>query len=162
MITAAYLTAVIAASAIPTVTNPQIIIAPCPGAPTADGCTYLTPTAPIYINPATGDPRFTLYHELGHRYWATILGTDGRHRFLTLTHHTTVTPQLLEEAADAYATCADRETPLPPPQTGNFEIDQNFPTGSGYNPTRREQRRVCALFASAGRRAGLHLKKLNR
>lgn len=117
----------------------QIVLAPCPVDPAFnDGCEF--EGGVIYVDPDCWmcDDRMirnALYHELGHRFAAEqprvvrgfrrLTGMQRRSAYL-----------IGERFADAYADCAFDAMP------GSWR----FIDGYGYEPTRREHRKACALI----------------
>lgn len=138
----------IARMQMPVVPDQQVIVGPCP-VPAWDlgesGCTWLTPEAPIYIMRASD--RWTLAHEMGHRYSVIMLTQGDRDRFATIMRYRGHPPVGDERIADAYASCALGWKPSP-----GHVSDANFPTGRSYWPSPREQRRVCGMLRRAAER----------
>lgn len=125
--------------------NLEVILAPCPGAAEDSGCTYPTDNSPVWVDPAQFSP-FVLYHEMGHRYRFEVMTPRAQARFVAIMHYKAWTDDVEEQFADAYATCAMGLMPIRSHDAD--EVDENFPTGNQYEPTRRQQDRVCQLILS--------------
>lgn len=132
---------------VPAPPHQEILVAPCPGYIDVAGCTWTTPSAPIYIAP--GDVFWPeLYHELGHKF-AALMPPGAILAFGTLTHRRAVARDD-ERLADAYMLCARGLMPH-----GRPAEDPDWVSGYGYEPTRREHRRVCAMLTHAAVEMGL-------
>jgi hypothetical protein len=111
----------------------------------------------IYVDPATPDPMFALWHERGHVIDAQRLSPGERNRFRNLVMRAQDTtgafasmPWLARQAgeapqaspgeffADAYATCSLRQLP----NSGDFSI------GYGYMPSTNESAQAICSFIS--------------
>lgn len=142
--------AVLATSRVPVVHGMTISYGECHIAIPAAGCSLGNDTIIVDgdLLATNGDPALTvppmLFHEAGHVFAAHV-GPGVVHRFARITH-TRVT--VGERFADAYMACALGWVPRPTFWNGG----PNFPTGYGYEPSRRVHRVVCAMFARAGAR----------
>lgn len=130
----------------PTIADPVVIVAVCPGDAESFGCTYAKEGSPIWITPGMLS-RFALLHELGHRYQFDVMPADGLRRFESVMHLRQWTADTTEMFADAYASCALGWVPRRSANVDN--VDPHFPTGYGYWPTRHQQDQVCDLIADA-------------
>lgn len=130
-----------------------VIYAPCPGYPDALGCVTSDQPDTIYVS---SHDRGDLEHERGHIFDRRNLDDGERNRIKRMLHKTQMawcdtetymalrdqTPENsppCEDFADAYENC----------RMGWNPDGDTFDVSYGYNPTRREHRRMCALIGRA-------------
>lgn len=131
---------------VPTINDPDVILSPCPYRGDTFGCTLAAKDSPVWITPSLLSP-YALLHELGHRYQFDVMTASGLRRFAAIMRIRRWTGGTTELFADAYASCALGWEPRRRPNVDN--VDDHFPTGEGYWPTRHQQDRVCDLIARA-------------
>jgi hypothetical protein len=140
-----------------------ILLAPCPGYPSLAACNYPDPKSPIYIRPEYYSVH-VLYAELGGRFASVAMDQGARNRFAAIMgsraqwdnvgeNGAIVAFGLAEQFEDAYVNCAFGYTRRTP--TLDHPEPARWITQTGYWPTPRQHRRVCALIRKAGTRAGL-------
>jgi hypothetical protein len=150
---------------VPVPPGQAIVLGACPGyASEAAACNFATADSAIYIDPQQffnipAAMRAPLYRELGGRFatlamypWAVehferIL----RRQVRPLTVGTVAWSDVSETFEDAYADCAFG---LMPRRESLQHPDDAWVDDSGYDPSRRQHARVCALIGRVGARAG--------
>lgn len=139
----------------PIVPNQLVIVGACPGYDALAACNFPTTDSPIYIR-ADSLSRPLLYREFGGRFGTLAMTQKDRRLFAAILHtkvpwsYGTLDANGLDEVfEDAYANCA---LGYQPHVVGDWSGDR-WVGDAGYEPNRRQHKRVCALIARSGARA---------